>query len=146
MTNSRLWMMTSSSGNIFRVNGLCEGNPSVTSEFPSQRPVTLSFDVFFDLRLNEQLCKQSRYRLFGTSLRSLWCHCNRYYHFCGALVVIFQCYQCCNMLITPYIVLAFMTIRNQHKKVTNSGGLATHICVIWLDHHCRSVRWRFDNG
>ena len=25
--------------------------------FPSQRPVTLSFDVFFDLRLNKQLSK-----------------------------------------------------------------------------------------
>ena len=26
--------------------------PSVTSEFPAQRPVTWSFDVFFDQRLN----------------------------------------------------------------------------------------------
>ena len=29
----------------------CEGNPPVTSGFPSQRPVTRSFDVFFNLRL-----------------------------------------------------------------------------------------------
>ena len=29
-----------------------EGNSPVTDEFPSQRPVTQSFDVFFDLRLN----------------------------------------------------------------------------------------------
>ena len=28
---------------------LCEGNSPVTGEFPSQRPVTWSFDVFFDL-------------------------------------------------------------------------------------------------
>ena len=28
------------------------GNSSVTDEFPAQRPVTQSFDVFFDLRLN----------------------------------------------------------------------------------------------
>ena len=28
---------------------ICEGNPPVTSGFPSQRPVTRSFDVFFDL-------------------------------------------------------------------------------------------------
>ena len=26
-----------------------------TGEFPTQRPVTRSFDVFFDLRLNERL-------------------------------------------------------------------------------------------
>ena len=31
---------------------LCAGNSSVTGEFPTQRPVTGSFDVFFDLRLN----------------------------------------------------------------------------------------------
>ena len=42
-------MMTSS--NIFRVTGLCAGNLSVPGEFPTQRPVTRSFDVFFD-RIN----------------------------------------------------------------------------------------------
>ena len=31
---------------------LCVGNSPVTGEFPTQRPVTQSFDVFFDLRLN----------------------------------------------------------------------------------------------
>ena len=30
--------------------------------FPSQRPVARSFDVFFDLRLNKQLSKQSKRR------------------------------------------------------------------------------------
>ena len=34
---------------------LCAGNSPVTGEFPSQRPVTRSFDVFFDLRLNKQI-------------------------------------------------------------------------------------------
>ena len=33
---------------------------TATGEFPSQRPVTRSFDVFFDLRLNKQLSKPSR--------------------------------------------------------------------------------------
>ena len=32
---------------------LCAGNSPVAGEFPAQRPVTRSFDVFFDLRLNE---------------------------------------------------------------------------------------------
>ena len=31
---------------------LCAGNSPVTNEFPAQRPVTRNFDVFFDLRLN----------------------------------------------------------------------------------------------
>ena len=39
---------------------LCVGNSPVTGEFPSQRPVTRSFDVSFDLRLNKLLSKQSR--------------------------------------------------------------------------------------
>ena len=60
---------------------LCEGNPPVIGEFPSQRPVTRSFDVFFHLRLNQRLCKQSRRRWFDTPSHSLWRHCYvfRYY-------------------------------------------------------------------
>ena len=38
---------------------ICEGNPSVSGEFPAQRQVTRSFDVFFDLRMNERLIKHS---------------------------------------------------------------------------------------
>ena len=55
---------------------LCEGNSQVTGEFPSQRPVTQSFDVLFDLRLNKRLNKPPRRRWFETSSRSLWRHCN----------------------------------------------------------------------
>ena len=52
--------------------GLCVGNSSVTGEFPTQRPVTRSFDVFFDLRLNKRLGKQSRRWWFETPSCSLW--------------------------------------------------------------------------
>ena len=55
---------------------LCAGNSPVTGEFPSQRPVTWSFDVFFDLHLNKQLNKQSWGWWFETPSRSLWRHCN----------------------------------------------------------------------
>ena len=54
----------------------CAGNSPVTCEFPSQRPATWSFDVFFDLRLNKRLSKQSRGWLFETSSHPLWRHCN----------------------------------------------------------------------
>ena len=30
---------------------ICGGNSPVNGEFPAQRPMTRSFDVFFDLRL-----------------------------------------------------------------------------------------------
>ena len=68
-------MMTSSNGNIFRVTGLCAGNSPVTGEFPAQRAVTRSFDVFFDLRPNNQLSKQSWGWRFETPSRPLWRHC-----------------------------------------------------------------------
>ena len=55
---------------------LCAGNSPVTGEFPSQRAVTPSFDVFFDLRLNKRLSKQSRGPSFEMQSRSLWRHCN----------------------------------------------------------------------
>ena len=38
---------------------LCAGNSPVNGEFPAQRPVARSFDVFFDLRPNKRLSKQS---------------------------------------------------------------------------------------
>ena len=44
---------------------LCAGNSPVTGEFPAQMPVTRSFDVFFDMRLNKQLSKPS----WGVDLR-----------------------------------------------------------------------------
>ena len=49
-----------------------EGNPPVIGGFPSQRPVTRSFDVFFVVRLNKWLSKQSRCWWFETSWRSVW--------------------------------------------------------------------------
>ena len=67
-------MMTSSKGNIFRVTGHL--NSSVTGEFPAQRPVTWSFDVFFHLRLIIRLSKQSRGWWFETPSRPLWRHCD----------------------------------------------------------------------
>ena len=38
---------------------ICAGNSPLTGEFPTQRPVTRSFDVFFDLHLNKRLSKRA---------------------------------------------------------------------------------------
>ena len=51
-------------------------NSPVTGEFPTQRPVTRSFDVFFDLRPNKRLSKQSWGWWFDTPSRPLWRHLN----------------------------------------------------------------------
>ena len=69
-------MMTSSNGNIFRVTGPLCGEFTGPGEFPAQKPVTLSFDVFFDLRLNKQLSKQPWGWWLETLSWSLWRHRN----------------------------------------------------------------------
>ena len=54
---------------------ICAGNSPVTAEFIAQRLVTRSFDVFFDLRLNKRLSKQSWGWWFETPSHPLWRHC-----------------------------------------------------------------------
>ena len=91
---SRYSVMTSSNGNNFRVTGhlcgefngdallaICTGNSPVTGEFSAQRPVTRSFDVFLDLRLNQRLGKQWWGWWFETPSSSLWRHCNEHCQF-----------------------------------------------------------------
>ena len=69
-------MMTSSNGNIFRVTGHLCGEFTGPGEFPTQRPVTWSFDVYFDLRPNKRLSKQSWGWWFETLSSPLWRHRN----------------------------------------------------------------------
>ena len=69
-------MMTSPNGNMFRVTGPLWGESTGPRWIPSQRPITRSFAVFFDLRLNKGFSKQSIRLWFKTPSRSLWRHCN----------------------------------------------------------------------
>ena len=55
---------------------ICAGNSPVTGELPAQRPVTRSFDIFFDLRLNKRLSKQWWGWWFEAPSRLIWRHCN----------------------------------------------------------------------
>ena len=54
---------------------ICAGN-SPPGEFPTQRPVTRSFDVYFDLSPNKRLSEQSWGWWFETPSRPLWRHRN----------------------------------------------------------------------
>ena len=71
-------MMKSSNGNIFRVTGPLCGEFTGPGDFPTQRPVTRSFDVFVDLHLNKRLSKLPWGWWFETPSWSLWRHCNVY--------------------------------------------------------------------
>ena len=55
-------VMTLSNGNIFRVTGPFWGEFTGHRRISLQGPVTRSFDVFFDLRLNKRLNKHSRHQ------------------------------------------------------------------------------------
>ena len=55
---------------------ICAGNSPIPGEFPAQRPMTQSFGVFSDLRLNKRLSKQSPGWWFETLSRPLWRHRN----------------------------------------------------------------------
>ena len=50
--------------------------PFLLGRFPSQRPVTQSFGVFFNLCLNKRLSKQSWGLWYETPSHSLWRHYN----------------------------------------------------------------------
>ena len=55
---------------------ICAGNSPVPGEFPTQSPVTRSFDVFLDLRPNKRSSKQWWGWWFETLSRPLWRHRN----------------------------------------------------------------------
>ena len=88
MNPDSYFMMTSSNANIFHVTG----------EFPPQRPVTRSFDIFFDLRPNNRLSKSWGW-WFETPSRLFWRHCNVFVIYVAAL-----CEPSCN-LVAPYSIL-----------------------------------------
>ena len=96
---------------------LCAGNSPVTGEFPSQRSVTRSFNVFFVLRLNRRLSKHSRRRWCEIPSRSLWRHCNVIYLYNDASQV--------NQIWFIRLAMYWM-IRSQQQPQRNS------LCETWL--------------
>ena len=69
-------VMTSSNGNVIHVTDPLCGEFTGPGEFPTQKPVTRSFDVFFDLRLNKRLSKPPWGWWFETPSWPLWRQCN----------------------------------------------------------------------
>ena len=69
-------MMTSSNEKQFPCNWPFVREFTGPGEFPTQRPVTRSFDAFYDLCLNKRLSKQPWGWWFETPSWSLWRQCN----------------------------------------------------------------------
>ena len=78
--------------NFAALLAFCAGNSAVTGELPAQMPATRSFDVFFDLRLNERLSEQLFGWWFERPSRPLWRHSNVIEDFfLEALIELFSC-------------------------------------------------------
>ena len=120
---------------------LCAGNSPVTGVFPSQRRVTRSFDVFFDLSLNKRLSKQWRGWWFETPSRPLWHQYN--VNTCG-------CQQ--QWVLQISVKMTNLTDINRSRCVDLSNRSHSHMFLI---NHCinlspigsaslaRSIRIRF---
>ena len=94
--------MTSSNGNIFRVTGPLCWQFTGPGDFPTQRPVTRSFDVFFDLRLNKRLSKQPWGWWFEMLSCPLWRYRNALYQFIFRLKRT-NCHAC-GVTVTPQLL------------------------------------------
>ena len=132
------YMMTSSNGNIFRVTGPLCGEFTGPGEFPTQRPVTRSFDVFFDLRLHKRLSKEPWGWWFETPSWSLWRQCNVSLNSCDF-------HNTCNLQ-PPVVVLCswlwdwYMTIWIIGLKRWNNGFKGRHFSI-WLWWSCSVVQF-----
>ena len=100
---------------------ICAGNSPVTGEFPTQRPVTRSFDVYFDLRPNERLSKQWWGWWFETLSRSLWRHRN----------------VCVSK---QHIVLGILDLNNVVLWICSITMLNVHLCYVKTRY--TALQWR----
>ena len=120
--------------NHFRVTGPLCGDLTGPGEFPAQRPVTRSFDVFFDLRLNKRMSKQSWGWWFETLPWSLWRQCN-----------VLICWLCPSLLDDAWVVWCYCIDNDLDRrgKQASSFGilpevLTTKVCACSMGAILRS--------
>ena len=106
---------------------ICAGNSPVPGEFPAQRPVTRSFNVFFDLRLNKQLSKQSRGWWLETPSRPLWRHRNMLPRFAIWSVNVLS------------VGLDYLTLNFSHNTCKMIHGLES--TIIFCTYHASMLMW-----
>ena len=91
---------------------ICAGNSPVNGEFPAQRPVTRSFDVFFDLHMNKRLSKQSWGWWFETQSRPLWRHRNANRQYLPYTLPAESSVGDKNVPLSPFFRTQFMLVRD----------------------------------
>ena len=131
---------------LFALQAVSEGNTPMVGGFPSPRPVTRSFYVFFDVRQNKWLSKQSWRRWFGTPSRSLWGHCNGSIDYMKQwwLIVIYWTwwsYSSDISIITKYyemysILLFFVSEFWKRTKACNTLFYISHVVLTYSKVKC----------
>ena len=113
---------------------------------PSQRPVTRSFDIFFYLRLNKGLSKQSWVWWFETPSRSLWRHCNDTFHYdpwnwigCDktnnrSSWRLFHGHFHKTNCLYSFIVQSTVSTSGIHKRILMSSALGINAFQLWPIH------------
>ena len=114
---------------------ICAGNTPVPGEFPTQRLVTRSFDVFFDLRLNKWLNKQSWGWWFETLPCPLWRHGNE----------IIQCTGGHRTRVAAVTLDNMAETRSPLRKIYRKFSpclFVTAAQLLWVDCQCYGTHWR----
>ena len=123
IVNKTFCMMTSSNENIFALLAICVGNSSVTGGFPSQRPITRSFDIFFDLRVNKPLSKWPKRRWFENLSSWLWRYCN--VGICYTDVGLIVSRLVFRLSCTKYIEFSMLTVYHRLSQKTSFFTVTT---------------------
>ena len=101
---------------------ICARNSPVPGEFPAQRPVTRSFEVFFDLHPNKRLSKQWWSWWFETPPCPLRRHRNDTFS---------NCFHQMPILIACSISIDLMNGLVRKKSISQTAIWSTHMCVVW---------------
>ena len=141
-TLSHLHMMTLRNGNISAaLLARCEGNPSVTSGFCPQRPVTRSFEVFFDLRRRNSWVSNPNNRDTGDLIRHRG-QCNEAYQwpkihiFCSKSISLLKLWICFRWHRLEFLVLTLGPLRSIQPRKTicrqsYNQAIEFHDMVLW---------------
>ena len=118
---------------------ICAGNSPVSGEYSAQRPVTRSFEVFVDLRLNERLIKQSLSWWSETLSCSLWRHSNEKQKAAKRLVgKLLQVHQIMSLFRITYIYVCVCILKCRlfdtklHSELNWRSRLVVCECLIYI--------------
>ena len=122
--------MTSSNGNIFRVAGHLCWEFTDPRWIPAQRPVTRSFDVFYDLHPNKRLSKQWWGWWFETPSCPLWRHRNGP----GTKLAIFSYSVISISLVTGVLHAVISNCLMERQKRINSLIIDIHYSIVDINN------------